>query len=250
MSERKYRVEKINYEVLTPFGPSVMTGTIPKNIYVQFKDMVEKVVKEKKESHTERLAGRIEEEWTIGEEHLWQTQVEEFLISVAQQYGEEVIERYYFNQFRLDSITDYHEESKKTSKVGCNIVGGWVNEMKSSEYNPIHYHPFCNVTSVFFFNNIDEEFIKEMIAPNNKVISGAPIENGTSGDGTLELIYKSMGYFEQGTLRIRPKEGMFLLFPSSLLHTVYPFISDKKRLSASFNFILQSNHGVVNFGER
>jgi hypothetical protein len=59
-----------------------------------------------------------------------------------------------------------------------------------------------------------------------------------------------MGYFEQGTLRIRPKEGMFLLFPSSLLHTVYPFISDKRRLSASFNFILQSNHGVVNFGER
>ena len=48
MSERKYRVEKINYEVLTPFGPSVMTGTIPKNIYVQFKDMVEGIVKEKK----------------------------------------------------------------------------------------------------------------------------------------------------------------------------------------------------------
>tara|TARA_B100000519_G_C14167438_1_gene402225 strand:- start:7 stop:759 length:753 start_codon:yes stop_codon:yes gene_type:complete len=250
MSERKYRVEKINYEVLNPFGPSIMTGTIPENIYVQFKDIIEGIVKEKKESHAEKLAGRIEDEWTIGEEYLWQTQVEEFLVSLAQQYGEEVIERYYSNQFHLDSPTDYHKKSKETTQVGCTIVGGWVNEMKSFEYNPLHYHPFCNVTSVFYFSNIDDEFIKEIIAPSNKNPAGAPVDNGTSGDGFLELVYKSTGYFEQGTLRVSPREGMFLLFPSSLLHTVYPFISNKKRLSASFNFILQSNHGVVNFGER
>ena len=250
MSKRKYRVEKINYDVLTPFGPSIMTGTIPENVYVQFKDIIDGILKEKKESHKEKLAGRIEEEWTIGEEHLWQTQVEEFLVAIAQQYGTEVIDRYYSNQFRFDSPTDHITESKEGAEIGCQIVGGWVNEMKSYEYNPIHYHPFSNVTSVFYFSNIDDEFIEEMIAPNNTMPAGSPVDNGTSGDGYLELIYKSMSYFEQGTLRVSPKEGMFLLFPSSLLHTVYPFISDKTRISASFNFVLQSNHGVVNFGER
>ena len=71
-----------------------------------------------------------------------------------------------------------------------------------------------------------------------------------SGDGYLELVYKSAGYFEQGTFRVKPKKGDFLMFPSSLLHTVYPFVSDKTRISASFNFILQSSFGMINFGDR
>ena len=29
------------------------------------------------------------------------------------------------------------------------------------------------------------------------------MEKGTSGDGYLELIYKSAGYFEQGTFRVK-----------------------------------------------
>jgi hypothetical protein len=184
-------------------------------------------------------------------EYLWQTQVEEFLLSISQQFGIQVLKRSYLNSSKYEDPS-FGEKNFSQSEVKSRIGGGWVNEMKSGEYNPIHYHPFCNVTSVFYFNDIDDKFIKEIIAPGNTYLAGVEdaIGKGTSGDGFLELLYHSIGYFEQGSIRIRPKEKMFLVFPATLLHTVYPFNSDDVRISASFNFTLHSNSGLINFGER
>ena len=246
MSKTKHKVEKVETKFISPFGPNIMMGRIPDNIYKKFKNIIDDVIKDKKESHADKLAGRITEEWTIGENYICKTQVEEFLIAIAEQYATKTSERFLHNGGFTTSI----DPNMPETEVKASIVGGWVNEMKSGEYNPVHFHPFSNVTSVFFLSSVDSDFLTDMIAPENTIMSGIPVEKGSSGDGYLELIYKSGGYFEQGTFRVEPKDGMFLLFPSSLLHTVYPFVSDKKRISASFNFITESNSGIVNFGER
>ena len=243
MSSSK-RVSKINSRLVSPFGPSIMVGYMPDGIYKDFKTIIERVLKEKRRTHTTQLAGRIEEEWTIGEDEIWQTQTEEFLNAVSVQYGKQLINRIFGEGIEWDA----QQKTPQNVVVESKCVGGWVNEMKSGEYNPVHYHPFCNLTSVFYFNNIDKKFLKEMIAPANENMSGTKVEPGTSGDGMLELIYKSGINFEQGTFRVTPEEKMFLIFPSFLLHTVYPFISDKKRISASFNFQLSSNSEIINFG--
>ena len=47
---------------------------------------------------------------------------------------------------------DAQQKTPQNVVVESKCVGGWVNEMKSGEYNPVHYHPFCNLTSVFYFN--------------------------------------------------------------------------------------------------
>ena len=44
---------------------------------------------------------------------------------------------------------------------------------------------------------------------------------------------------EMGTYRHRPKVGELFLFPSNLLHTVYPFKGDSERRSLAFNIAYQ-----------
>ena len=59
----------------------------------------------------------------------------------------------------------------------------------------------------------------------------------TNKDVCIELIYKAQdsNAQERGTMLITPEEGMLLLFPSNLLHTVYPFKGDGERRSVAFN---------------
>ena len=245
---KSYRVEKVDFKLLRPFGPAILAGRLPDGIFTEFKGIIDKVLKEKKRDHSKQLAGRIDDEWTIEPPYYYQTQTEEFLLSVCEHYGRTLVSRY--NENGANNDKSFRTEDPNQIEMQPNITGGWVNEMKSGEYNPVHFHPYCNITSVFFFNDVDDKFIKEIIAPESSESAGTKMEKGTSGDGYLELIYKSAGYFEQGTFRVKPRKGDFLMFPSSLLHTVYPFISDKKRISASFNFILHSTFSMINFGDR
>lgn len=244
---KSYRVEKVDFKLLQPFGPSILAGKLPDNVFTDFKGLIDRVLKERKRDHSKQLAGRIDEEWTIQPADYYQTQTEEFLLSLCEHYGRMMVSRHNGNEHGDNT---FPSEDPNEVMMTPTIIGGWVNEMKSGEYNPVHFHPYCNVTSVFFFNDVDDKFIKEIIAPESPESAGKEMKKGTSGDGYLELIYKSAGYFEQGTFRVKPQKGDFLMFPSSLLHTVYPFISDKTRISASFNFILNSTFSMINFGDR
>ena len=73
---------------------------------------------------------------------------------------------------------------------------------------------------------------------------------GNTDDGLLEIIYNSSNYFQLGVLRVQPKEKQFLVFPANLLHQVYPFISNEKRVSASFNFQVNGDSQIINYGAR
>ena len=245
------RVEKIKYDLISPFGPSIMVGTIPDSIYDEFSEIIHRVIEEKQRSHTKQLSGRLDEEWTVERQELFETRTEEFMTSIVNKYCTDLLERLY-------SVKHLSEENDRSIKEQTNIpievlnTGGWVNNMGSYEYNPVHYHPFCNITTVFYFNSIDGDFIDEIIAPTNteRNHNAPPSEPGNTDDGMLEIIYNSSHYFELGTMRIKPKEKQFLIFPAHLLHQVYPFISNKKRISASFNFTVNADSQIINYGAR
>ena len=114
----------------------------------------------------------------------------------------------------------------------------WFNEMKSGEYNPVHYHTNCLVSSTLFLKT-----------PKNKTKRN--IKNKIDKDGYLEFIDKSVApdYLQRGQMLIEPKVGDMYIWPSSLHHTVYPFISDDVRRSIAWNgtyqFIQKNNNKVV-----
>ena len=56
--------------------------------------------------------------------------------------------------------------------------------------------------------------------------------------GNIELIHEGNNMWHQGSIRIKPHVGDFIIFPNYLLHTVYPFKGDGERRSFSMNISL------------
>jgi hypothetical protein len=56
-------------------------------------------------------------------------------------------------------------------------------------------------------------------------------------DGMIEFVYKTAcpTGLEKGSLSFMPQVGQLAIFPSNLLHTVYPFKGDGERRSVAFN---------------
>ena len=240
------KVEKIKYKFFHPFGPSIMYGTMPPGIFKEFKDIVTNVLEKKEEPHGNNLAGRIDDEWAVPEQYWLESDVGEFLDGIVGQYARELSDRFYTETLYNIPI-DPEEESKFQYSV--HRTQGWVNSMVSGEYNPLHYHPNCNITTVFFFNDVDEDFLTESIA-STQTGTDDVLAKGRTDDGLLEIVYNTAGTLEGGTFRVRPIKGNFLIFPGNLLHVVYPFISAKERITSSVNYIIKSSIDAINFGGR
>ena len=46
---------------------------------------------------------------------------------------------------------------------------------------------------------------------------------------------RNFDVFEKGIITMTPQVGMMVMFPSYLLHTVYPFIGKEERRCIAFN---------------
>ena len=65
-------------------------------------------------------------------------------------------------------------------------------------------------------------------------------------NGKLILIDGSKKLFCSPTYAITPKVGEFYLFPSYLMHTVYPFSgTDEERRSVSFNAKIDEKASII-----
>ena len=53
--------------------------------------------------------------------------------------------------------------------------------------------------------------------------------------------------FEKGVITTTPKSGMMVMFPSYLLHTVYPFIGEEERRCIAFNGVYRIIDDKGNF---
>ena len=118
---------------------------------------------------------------------------------------------------------DWVWREKNLTLKSFQIIKSWIVRQFKYEYNPIHYHS-GHISGVGYLkvpNNLGETSQKNKKVNNN---------------GKLILIDGSKKLFSSPTYTITPKVGDFYLFPSYLMHTVYPFSnSDEERRSVSFN---------------
>ena len=235
------KIEKIQCKLISPFGPSILHGIMPPDIFEEFETYVYKILEEKESNHGDFLAGRIEDEYGMDENDLFNTRLSDFLDALVSKYATELSDRLFNHQL----YSRPYEKSKMTYEV--HRMQGWVNSMQTGEYNPLHYHPHCNVTTVFFFNDVNEEFIDKPIAESQTGEKNDAVK-GNTDDGLIEIVYGSSRIMEAPTWRVRPAKGEFLIFPAYLLHVVYPFISKERRITASVNYKIQSSMNTLNFG--
>ena len=142
------------------------------------------------------------------------------------------VQAYYQEHHRSDNFFRSNDPSYKsnifpTRKEKLNYVtydlgeiGPWVNFQRKNEHQPLHRH--SGDLSLIIFIKIPKE-IKEERLYNRE--NGLP----NSSTGLVDFWCNDRNWF------LSPESKQILLFPSTLLHCVYPFTSDVERVTMSFN---------------
>ena len=193
-------------ETIKPFGPAIAKITIPSEIISGMNKYVEEVIEDEKRSkdlnYGNQLAGNVQQEFLLDIEFMKKINWGEFLGKACQEW-----------------LNKEHNISIKKFE----IISSWIVRQFENEYNPIHYHD-GHISGVGYLKVPDD--MGQTIQKNKSV----------QHNGKLILIDGSKKFLCNPTYIITPKVGDFYLFPSYMMHTVYPFSKTlDERRSVSFN---------------
>ena len=237
-------MDKLKLEYIKPFGPGILQGKLPKKIFDNFTKLSDEVIDKKRRKWNEQLVGVIDDEWKIPELLFKDFKIDEFLDKLFYTYVECYLEEHLMWEEKCganqgDVVSDYLLKVKRGD--------GWINYMKEMEYNPIHLHSHCSLTSIFYLNGYS----------GDKPISSKDVSsrNRFNTDGNTTFLYGSIpagehafspfkngfsdkiqNFYGKSHIDIKPVLGEFFVFPSWLLHSVYPFKGKGKRITASVNY--------------
>lgn len=202
-----------DFKLLKPFGPDIGLFKIPSEVYEKLIMLSDKVLKDKdRVDWGKNLVGQIAEEpWLSNKE-----MEEEGIL----QYLEMMLYNYVWNSLTRSG----HELEKLETKLDH----AWIVSQYENEYNPIHFHTYCDLSAVLWLN------VPEL---NDRSKKGTLPEYKMQRDGMIEFVYKTAcpTGMEKGSMSFLPTPGQLAIFPSNLLHTVYPFQGPGERRSIAFN---------------
>ena len=217
-------IAKMPLIMIQPWSVPVMNTTLPPEILQKMIDISDSVIDDEKSlSHGHNLAGQIETELLVDHEILKNAGVYEFFHDVIQQYViQQKCQQY-----------PYDIELIQAERWLVNMLSMWVVSQQPNEYNPIHVHTECHLSSVMYLKVPKFE-------PSKKT-------HRSSDDGSITFISNGSidTEFSTPTITITPTVGDFFIFGSKQLHTVYPYRceeGDPERRSVSFNAIYETGH--------
>tara|TARA_R110000803_G_scaffold210802_1_gene283817 strand:- start:190 stop:792 length:603 start_codon:yes stop_codon:yes gene_type:complete len=128
-------------------------------------------------------------------------------------------------------ILNYLEKAKHfyNKDISHEVItdGVWVNFMRAGDFNPPHNHD--GDLSCVLFIDVPKKLKEEY-------------DNHTSpatGPGSLNFQYGERKNLLTTDLNFFPEAGDFFIFPSHLIHWVFPFKSNGERISIAANFLLK-----------
>ena len=197
-------MNKVSGEIIRAFSPAIGKYKISENLIKIINDYIDDILKDQNKIdelyHGKNLAGEIKYEIKLTKE--------------------------FINEFLYDPLKDIvYNFIKSTLNKEFNsfeIKSSWAVCQFESDYNPIHWHD--GHLSGVMYTKIPSDFggsYKEL----NK-------------NGNIAFIHGSTQLTASSVFDVKPKIGDLFLFPSNMMHTVYPFFSDEERRSVSFNVFL------------
>ena len=195
-----------NFEVLKPFGPSIVKIKMPNEMIEQINKYVDSVINDeqkiKKLDEGDKLIGKVQQE---------------FLMEVN------FMKKIKWANFLAANVSSWAKEELNKEIKHFELIKSWVVRQFKSDYNPVHWHT-GDISGVGYLKV--PSYLGNTSQPNKK----------TNENGKLQLIFGSPNLFSKSTYLVKPEIGDFYLFPNYLMHTVYPFSgTDDERRSVSFN---------------
>ena len=196
----------MSFEILKPFGPSIVKVRIPEDIIINMNSYVDDLTNDQEKSkvldYGADLAGNVTQEFRFDIEFMQKIKWAEFLAKSCQRW----------------LLEGHNIKIKK-----FDIIASWVVKQFKNDYNPIHYHS-GQISGVGYLKVPND--MGETIQKTKKL----------NHNGKLVLIDGSKKFVCNPTYVINPKVGDFYFFPSYMMHTVYPFFdTSEERRSVSFN---------------
>ena len=96
----------------------------------------------------------------------------------------------------------------------------WVNLQQAGEYNPVHWHD-SDISAVLWLR-IPERSHRPRRVENRL-------------DGVFHAVHGTRQFLSNSVYEVVPEPGKLIIFPSYLMHCVYPFEADEQRWSLAFN---------------
>jgi hypothetical protein len=193
-------------EIIKPFGPSIVKAKLTSEIVEKLNSYIDEVINDntlsKSLDYGKNLVGNVKQEIELDIEFMKKIKWGEFLGSICKQWVEKELKK---------NLKDFR------------VINSWVVRQFKNEYNPIHWHG-GDISGVGYLM-VPQELGKTF--QENKTLNR---------NGDIELIDGSRKLFSNSTYVITPSVGDLYLFPSYMMHTVYPFFdSTEERRSISFN---------------
>ena len=207
------------FDIQKHFGPLFASVQLADDVTNALIKMTDKIIDDKKSvSHGQSLAGVIDKELRI-----YRSDMDEFGVD---QMLESCVRSYVAHSARQHQM--FHENWSYESEINS----AWVVSQYENEYNPIHNHTGCDISAVIYLKVPDVKGRRNLESKKGK----------HDNDGDISFIHSAMGnrnfdVFEKGVMNISPISGLLVMFPSYLIHTVYPFIGEGERRCLPFNAI-------------
>jgi len=110
------------------------------------------------------------------------------------------------------------------------ITDSWLLKHKQNNYGPMHNH----------FNSLISGVLYIKVPENSGNITF--YKSGSFGyEPSIALDYKNYNFHNSSSWTLNVKENSLILFPSNLMHSISPNLSNKTRLSLAFNVFLKGD---------
>lgn len=152
----------------------------------------------------------------------------EYILTKSFNFIENLIGPYVATYIKENDLMSQHNVFKKDCPIKLDKL--WVNFQKKYEFNPPHYHRGL-ITFVIWLK------IPYKLEEESQVHPGKNAAQSFAGAFSF-IVPSILGSINIDTFLLdKSWEYKCILFPSSLIHQVYPFYSsDKTRISVSGNF--------------
>lgn len=188
-------------QINTEDMPSLLYNTLPKHIYKELKQT------SKTKKYNTELAGCLVHEYLLD-------------LSDAPLFTKHALElaKYFFTEARNSVVIKEIYKSFAKQPI-LNLQELWLNEQQPGEYNPLHNHgglfSFVVYLDIPYYMSEQIKIDKQI----NQVLNGST------------EFYDPYNHFSRIlTVEKDKHEGLMVMFPAWVLHTVYPFKGDYKDL--------------------
>ena len=219
--EPRYNMEVM---LIQPWSVPVFRTKLPTDILQTMIEISDQVIADKEtKSYGQHLAGQIEKELKVEPEILGERGVMHFFLSAVRQFV--ITCKIQMAPNSRDAIL---QEEWLTQMLGM-----WIVSQQPGEYNPMHIHTQCQISSVMYLK------VPKML-PSRK-------EHRSDDDGSILFTNSSSRDidFSASSINLLPQVGDFYIFGAQQPHAVYPYRCEEKqedveRRSISFNAIFRS----------